>query len=123
MRVVMLPKLLLSMCTIPAFSTILLYQIASASEQPAAKIQNISIDNGGGPYVFTATGTRTSKPACATDDYWAISNPASDNAKAMLATILTASALGRELWIVGTGTCDPVHTTRERVGYIIMKPN
>jgi hypothetical protein len=92
-----------------------------ASEQPTAFITAISVDNNGGPYVFLASGARTAKPSCATDDFWAISNPTGDNAKAMLANIMTAKALGRQVHVAGTGSCDTAHTTRERVSFITVQ--
>lgn len=93
---------------------------ASASEQPSARITNISIDTGG-PYLFLATGSRTTKPACATDNYWAIPNPTSDNSKAILALLINARTNGISVMIVGMGICDTGHTTRERVAYIISQ--
>jgi hypothetical protein len=92
-----------------------------ASSQPVAVITAISIDNNGGPYVFLASGARTAKPSCATDDFWAISDPTGDNAKAMLANIMTASALGKQIRVEGTGTCDATQPTRERVSFIIVQ--
>ncbi|MCW2404416.1 hypothetical protein M2336_001045 [Sphingobium sp. B1D7B] len=93
---------------------------AFASEQASATITLIAIDNNGGPYVFLAQGSRTTKPPCATDDFWAISGPTTDNAKAILANIMTAKALGNRVQIIGTGTCDTDQPTREKVNFIII---
>jgi len=99
---------------------IALSPFAKASDQQNATVSRLAIDNTGGPYAFLATaGTRTTKPSCAaSDDWWVISNPGTDNAKAMLAAIMTAYSLGRQVIVVGTGTCDSVATTREKVAFI-----
>jgi hypothetical protein len=76
-------------------------------------------DNNGAPSVFSVNGSRTTKPACATDDFWAIANPTSDSAKVMYATILTAQIAGRTVQVVGAGTCNSVQPTRENVSYVI----
>ena len=92
---------------------------AYASAQEASRVTNLGADNYGGPQVFVATGGhRTAKPPCATDDAWAISNPSTDNAKAIYSTILTIFAANREVTVMGTGACDPAAPTRETVSWI-----
>jgi len=91
---------------------------ALASSQ-SGTVGYVVADNNGAPGVFSVNGARTTKPACATDDFWAIANPTTDSAKAMYATILTAQIAGRQVNVVGTGTCNSVQTTRENVSYVI----
>jgi subtilisin family serine protease len=91
---------------------------ATASSQSGIVVYVVA-DNNGAPGVFSVNGTRTTKPACATDDFWAIANPTTDSAKAMYATILTAQIAGRQVNVVGTGACNSVQTTRENVSFVI----
>jgi hypothetical protein len=92
---------------------------APASTQTGGKVTIIAVDNYGGPAAFQVTGgSRTTKPACATDDLWTIVNPATDNAKMLYAAILTAYSLGKQVTVVGTGACDPANPVRETVAYI-----
>lgn len=83
-------------------------------------VANVSVDNNGGPYVFFMSGTHSGQPACAQDGYWAINDISTDSAKAMLATILTAYALGRQVYVNGTGACSGGYA-REAVGYVIAQ--
>ena len=92
----------------------------AASDQTGHILQ-VAADNYGGGYAFYA-GARTGKPACAaSDDYWIIVGPSTDNAKAMLSLILTAYATGKTVIIHGNGSCDVGSPTRESVGYIVLQ--
>jgi hypothetical protein len=71
--------------------------------------------------VFAISGTRTSTPACATDSYWAIPSPSSDNAKALLSMVLTAFAANKTIIVHGNGGCNAVFTNREEVGYLMVQ--
>lgn len=98
----------------------LLSSPALASSQTST-VGSIGGDNSGGAFAFWLTGTRTGKPSCASaDDNWVISNPSSDNAKALLSLILTAFAAGKTVIVQGTGACDATQTTREAVAWIII---
>ncbi len=80
----------------------------------------VSIDNNGGPYIFMLSGTHGSQPGCASDAYWAITNISTDNAKSMIATILTAYASGKPVYVEGAGTC-PASYPRESVAFVIAQ--
>ena len=83
-------------------------------------ITAVSVDNNGSPYVFLVSGTHNGQPACATDAYWAVTNLGTDNAKSMVATILTAYATGRQVNVQGSGAC-PQGYPREAVNFIIAQ--
>lgn len=70
--------------------------------------------------VFVATASATSQPACAVYG-WVIdlNGSAAAGGKAMLATLMWAQALGKQITIVGKGTCD-VWGDRETVGGVIV---
>jgi hypothetical protein len=72
------------------------------------------------PYAFLVLGARTPKPACATDDAWAIINPTTDGSKALLAGIMTARVGNRAVQVRGSGICDPAAPMREAVQYILF---
>ena len=76
---------------------------ASASDQ-AALIDSIQVNTDGRIMVWLV-GTRASKPACATLDYWFIADENSNAGKAQLAVLLAAHNAGRPVHIFGTGTC------------------
>ncbi len=81
----------------------------------------VSITGGGsGPMNFYMSGVHSNRAACAADDVWSITNPASDNAKSLLSIILTAFATGKTISVHGTGACDAPATTREAVDYLSM---
>jgi hypothetical protein len=71
-------------------------------------------DNGN-PFVFTVSGTRTSRPACATDDSWVIPSQPSDNAKGLLSLVITALASHKTIIVHGNGGCDAIFANREEV--------
>jgi hypothetical protein len=72
------------------------------------------------PYAFVMIGTRTAKPACATDDAWSIASPTTDGSKALLAGVMTALIGKRTISVIGAGTCDPAQPAREMVQYIMF---
>ncbi|SDD73466.1 hypothetical protein SAMN05444678_12062 [Sphingomonas sp. YR710] len=93
---------------------------AAASDQ-AGKITTIGGDSFGGPFVFYMAGSRTAKPACATDDAWAIPSPTTDNAKGLLSIAITAYAAGKTLSVHGQGSCGADAPTRETVAYFFTQ--
>ena len=70
----------------------------------------------GNPFVFTVAGTRTSRPACATDDSWAIPSAPADNANGMLSLVITAFASNKTIIVHGNGGGDTMFPNRELVG-------
>lgn len=76
---------------------------AFASDQTGG-IQSIQALNDGRIIVFLQT-TRSGKPACATYDYWFVTDENSNAGKTQLAILLSAQAAGRDVQIVGTGSC------------------
>lgn len=91
---------------------------ALASDQ-TGPVSWVGLDNTG-PYSFALIGTRSTKPACATDDAWAIIGPTTDSSKSMLSGVLTVYGTGKTMQVVGTGTCDATSPTREKVLYILI---
>lgn len=110
-----LHRWLASLCAVAFIST----APASASDQ-TGPVNWVGLDNTS-PYAFTLTGSRTAKPACATDDAWVIVGPSTDQAKAMLAGVLSAYGTGRTIQATGTGTCDATAPTREKILFIILR--
>lgn len=92
---------------------------AAASVQ-AGKVTDVYVSSGTDGSAFQASGTRTAKPACATENLWSLENPSSDSGKALLAALLTAYSTGRDIEIHGTGTCNSMIPTRENISYIRM---
>lgn len=70
--------------------------------------------------VFFRTTNAQSQPGCATEG-WAfdLTGAVSNGGKAMLSTLLTALAAGKQVNIVGKGNCD-VWGDRESVDYIVI---
>lgn len=93
---------------------------AFASDQDGLINWYAAEPNSSAPYAVLMTGSRTAKPACATDDAWAIINPASDGAKVLISGVMTAKAMERIIQVRGSGTCDATAPNRERVGYILF---
>lgn len=79
---------------------------------------NTVLPHSGGVMIFNQTGTRTGRPACSTQDRWAI-NGTTDGGKIIISTLLTAYAQGKQISIQGTGTCTAWSDT-ETVDYIIV---
>ena len=75
----------------------------------------------GNPFVFTVSGPRNSRPACATDDNWAIPNPSTDNAKGLLSMVLTAFAAGKTISVHGNGNCNTTFPNREEVASFFIQ--
>jgi hypothetical protein len=80
-----------------------IFRAASASDQ-LALIDNIQVANDG-RIIVTLVGTRTSKPSCASFDYWLVTDEASNAGKAQLALLIAAHNAGHQVQIFGTGTC------------------
>ncbi|PZU62756.1 MULTISPECIES: hypothetical protein [Sphingobium] len=93
---------------------------ACASDQDGLVNWYAAEPNSSAPYAVLMAGSRTTKPSCATDDAWAIINPASDGAKVLISGVMTAKAMGRVIQVRGSGVCDPTAPNRERVGYILF---
>lgn len=75
----------------------------SASETGLGMISDI-FSSAVGLTAFNQGGTRTAKPACATQDRWAI-DTTTPAGQAMTAMLLTAYTTNRPIRIDGTGTC------------------
>lgn len=94
----------------------------SRASQQVGQVQQVAISAGGAPNGITMNGgTRTAKPACATDDLWDIPSPTSDSAKAVLSGLLSAYLSGKTVTVVGTGTCNAQQTSREDINYILLQ--
>lgn len=93
---------------------------ASASDQDGLVNWYAAEPNTSAPYAVLITGSRTTKPSCATDDAWAIINPTSDGAKVLISGVMTAKAMGQIIQVRGSGTCDATAPNREKVGYILF---
>lgn len=76
--------------------------IANSNAAPAA------------PDGILLTGSRTAKPACATDDIWAMTNAKT------FSFALSAYLAGRSITVVGMGACNASQPNREDVGYVTM---
>ena len=57
-----------------------------------------------GGLFFRQTGSRSTKPSCATIDRWVI-NVSTPDGQTMAATLLMAYSLHKRISITGTGTC------------------
>lgn len=57
-----------------------------------------------GMVYFQHSGTRATRPACATQNRWVI-NMSNSGGQAMLSALLTAYASAKPITIVGTGDC------------------
>lgn len=65
---------------------------------------------------FNHSGTRSTRPSCATIDRWAFDSSTAGG-QSLLATLLTAYATGRQISVLGTGTCS-IWGDTETVAYI-----
>lgn len=79
---------------------------------------NTVLPHTGGALIFNQTGTRSARPACATQDRWAIGS-ATDAEKMLIATFLTAFAQGKQISIQGSGACT-VWPDTETITYFIV---
>jgi hypothetical protein len=66
------------------------------------------------PDGIVLSGTRTAKPACATDDVWAATSAKT------FSLALSASLASRSMTIVGTGACNASQPNREDIGYVTI---
>jgi len=79
---------------------------ASASTTDAGYVSHIII-NDNGVILFTHTGTRTTPPACSGPTLgtrWAFDG-STGAGHAKLSALLSAYALHKRIWVVGTGAC------------------
>lgn len=84
------------------------------ASQQSGTITLVATSNTTGPDGIIMSGTRTAKPACATDDVWAATS-----AK-VFSVFLSAYLAGRSITVVGTGACNASQTNREDVGYVTI---
>ncbi|HWW27426.1 MAG TPA: hypothetical protein VNZ85_16200 [Caulobacter sp.] len=90
---------------------------ASASNASAGLITHIIV-NDNGVVLFTHSGTRTTPPTCSGPTVgarWAFDG-STGAGHAKLSALLSAYALGKQIWIVGTGSCAAWGDT-ESVGF------
>lgn len=97
---------------------LLTYATPSFAGTAASGSINTVLPHSGGAMIFNQTGTRAGRPACSTQDRWAI-NGTTDGGKIIISTLLTAYAQGKQTSIQGTGTCT-VWSDTETVDYIIV---
>jgi hypothetical protein len=76
---------------------------ANASSSGGGSISKLT-PTSGGAFIFYQTGTRTTRPACSTQDRWAI-DVSTNSGQALVAALLTAYSMGKQIAITGTGTC------------------
>lgn len=80
-----------------------LSNVASASSASPGSIDIIN-PLAQGPVIFTHTGARTARPACATLDRWAI-DTSTNAGQALVASLLIAYAMSKQIIVNGTGAC------------------
>ena len=78
---------------------------------------NTVLPHSTGALFFNHTGTRTARPACATQDRWVIDG-STDGGKIIISTALSAYAQGKQISVKGNGACTAWPDT-EGVEYII----
>lgn len=76
---------------------------ADASGTDIGSVYNIQSSNTDRAF-FEQNGTRTARPACATATRWVI-DTSTTSGQAMFAHLLTVYALGKKIYISGTGNC------------------
>ena len=88
---------------------------ADAGAGYIANILTVSDDHS---YLFDQSGTRSGLPSCAAGEpaRWAI-DPTTPYAQSVIATLLSAYALHKQVQIFGTGDCS-VHGDTETVRYL-----
>lgn len=84
---------------------------AVAGEQSGV-ITILSAQNKGWPAAVVVNGTRTNKPACATDGAWTFKDAN------LFAMLLSAYFNAKPVSITGTGACSTEFPNREEVNYI-----
>ncbi|WP_138983912.1 hypothetical protein [Sphingomonas elodea] len=86
-----------------ASSSILISSNAYSSSSTAGLIYNVTVWDG--KVLFFTTGTRTAAPSCqGVAGRWAI-DATTAKGQAMFSALLTASAMGKPVVIMGTGSC------------------
>jgi hypothetical protein len=95
---------------------------AACASQQTGQVKQVALFSDATPNgVFMTNGSRTAKPACATDDLWVVPSPTTDNAKALISGLLSAYLSGKTVYVVGTGSCDVNQTNREDIAYILLQ--
>lgn len=104
---------------IAAVTAVLLAGAPAAASQ--ATMGNITWLNpsSAGTLIFNQTGTRTSRPACASLDRWVI-GVSSAAGQMMASALLTAWSLHKRITVVGNGLCD-VWGDTETVSYFVVE--
>ncbi|MDO7833670.1 hypothetical protein Q4610_01300 [Sphingobium sp. HBC34] len=93
--------------------------LAQASNSSVGCITNITME-AAGVANFTQDGTRTTRPACATDARWTLDGTTASG-QARLAALLTAYATGKRIVIIGTGACVAPFSTIETINYFTIQ--
>lgn len=90
-------------------SSAALFLSLSASLARASEVQGTIIDfqarSTDGLHYLHMNGSRTTKPACATQNYFVIMDENSRAGQSQVAQILTAQATGRAVFVLGSGAC------------------
>jgi len=103
-----------SICALMLFA-----QPASAGTASAGLITH-TISFPAGQFIFSQNGARTSAPSCAFQGRWAV-DVSTAGGQAAQANVLTAFAMGKPVYVTGTGTCS-VDSASETVLYIVVGP-
>lgn len=103
-----------------AYALALLTLSATFPAQASDHVGTVNAIGGdtGNPFVFRLNGTRTSRPACATDDNYVIPTGVPENARGLLSLILTALGAGKTVNLHGTGVCSTLWPNREEVAWL-----
>lgn len=113
----MLKRILIGMvvyffCQTPAFA-------GNATGQ----VTQIIVRASDGLVYFFLSGTPVDRPSCANNEmYWIIKDENSETGKRQLALLMEAQAAGREISVLGFGTCSRWHDG-EDVGTMVMSSN
>ena len=78
--------------------------VSAQASQWVGTVVALSARSDGVQYVLI-TGSRSTKPSCATYEYMMISDEHSDTGKAQFAMLLSAYMSGKVVYVTGTGTC------------------
>jgi len=90
---------------------------AFAGSSALGTVTNLTTQTGA--MFFTTSGTRSSPPACATvPSRWVVSATTTSD-QALIATILSAQAQGRQVQVLGTGTCS-ISADTETAAFVVV---
>ena len=105
-------------CGIAATSAVMLMSAGplQASTSGSGSISNVIVVTG--KVFFNLSGTRDTRPACATvPERWAF-DATTPAGQALMAALLTFEARGKQISVIGTGTC-PDWSDTESALYIL----